>query len=303
MKQLLCSILLLSSTIINAQKKIECTKSTINIDGNVIADYEGKGGMFSDKKIYIFSPNTKDTLMTILQSTINLDHPMVDNPPIVYLTTFYNPEKSMVYFTNPPGWGLVKNKKFLTILFNDNLPPLIVENKISIDAIKAFNEKNSFDVELIKRYINQMNDTILALKNIVPQRDKQKVFTYTSLGRNTLPKFYKSSEGHNFGNYEIKQDNVTIGILEKETSNSGGSFAKTFYNFYKKVSPFKIGEHTINYIPVATTEASPGITSSISSMPIKLKLIGLNTSIEVKPSEYNAAEKEILNVIVANSIL
>lgn len=303
MRKLFYSILLLSATTSYAQKKVECTKSTINVDGVVVADYDSKGGVFSDRKLWVFLPNTKDTLIKIIQSSINLDHPMVESAPMVYLATFFNPEKTLVYFTDPPGWGFVKAKKFITILFNDNLPSLIKDNKISMDGIKAFNDKNVFNVDLMRKQIQQINDTIVAAKNLIPQRDKQKTFTYTNIGKNVLPRLYKSVQLHSYNTYEVRQDGILVGILEKEFLNPGGSFAKCVYNFYKKVSPFKIGENTIEYVPVATEALSPGVTSGVSSMPIRLKLIGLNKTLDGKGVQYDGAENEMMSMLVATAIL
>jgi hypothetical protein len=200
--------------------------------------------------------------------------------------------------------GICKGKKILTILFNDKLPSLIENDQINNEAVKMFNEQNSFNVEKLAKNINQIKDTIIALKMVAPQRDKTKPILYFSLGKNILPKLYRVAEnGHEYYTYQLKQDDVVIGALEKEISNPGGTFAKCTYNFYKKVNPFKVGDITIEYIPVSTTETSPGITSAVTSTPIDVKLIGLNTSLKVGACVYKEAENPIKIALVANGIL
>ncbi len=300
MKKLVLPLLLLSSVVMFAQKKVECTKNAINVDGNPIADYDGKGGMFSDRKIWIFSPGTKDTLIKIIQSNTDLENPLVDKN-LLYTVYFNDAEKSTVQFVNPKGWAFVKEKKLLTLLFNDDLPLLIENGKISSDGVKAFKEKYSFDYETIKKNVNQLNDSIIAMKSVVVNREKKAMVNYIPLDKDILPKFYLSEKHPAYRLYNIIQNDVIIGLMEKEIT--GGTFAKGTYVIYKKVTPFKIGEYTIEYLPLATTETSPGITSQVTSTSIAVELVGLNTSFKVSAAIFNAAEFIIVESLIGKGLL
>ncbi len=300
MKPTLLVAMLFLTMATQAQKKVECTKSTINVDGKPIADYDGKGGMFSDRKIWIFSPGTKDTLIEIIQSNTDLENPLVDKN-LLYTVHFNNAEKSTVQFVNPKGWGFVKEKKLLTVLFNDDLPLIIENGKISSEAVNAFKTKTGFDYETIKRNTKQLNDSIIAMKSIVVNREKKAMVEYAPLNQDILPKFY-FCEGHPaYRLYSIIQNGITIGLMEKEAT--GGSFAKAKYVIYKKVKPFKIGEYTIEYLPVGSSETSPGITSQVTSSTIDIKLIALNTSFKVPAAIFSSAEFIIVDSLIGRGFL
>jgi hypothetical protein len=301
MKKTLLSVFVLLCTITYAQKKVVCTKKSIEVDGIPIADYKGKGGIFSDRKFFIFAPGTKDTLFKILQTNTDLNNPMVDQN-LMYTVYFNNPEKSEMSFVNPKGWGYVGEKKFLSILFNDDMPLIIDSGKLSATGIKAFIEKNNFDFEAIKKNVKQVNDSILAMKNLVIDRDKTKPVDFIALNNDILPKFYLCETHPAYKLFEIRQNGVLIGIMEKETR--GGEFAKGAYVFYKAVKAFKVGGYNIEYLPVSFSETSPSVTSSSTVKAISVKLFGgLGASYDSPANAFNAAESTIVQTLISRGLL
>jgi hypothetical protein len=300
MKKILLSLFVLCNTIGYAQKNVVCTKKSIEVNGNPIADYKAKGGIFSDRKFIIYAPGTKDTLFRILQTNSDLNSPMVDKT-LMYTVYFNNAEKSEMSFVNPAGWGYVGEKKFLSILFNDDMPLIIDSGKLSPVGIKAFIEKNNFDFETIRKNVKQVNDSILAMKTLVIGRDKTKPIEFIPLNKDILPKFYSNENHPAYKLYEIKQDDVVIGVMEKEAR--GGEFARGAYVIYKAIEEFKVGGYRIEYLPLSFSETSPSITSSLTLKAIAVKLFGIGSSYDSPANVYNAAENTIVQSLINQGLL
>jgi hypothetical protein len=299
MKKLLL-LLLIPCINTYAQTKVVCTKKSIEVDGIPIADYKAKGGVFSDRKFIIYSPGTKDTLFKILQTNSDLNSPFVDKN-LMYTVYFNNIEKTEMSFVNPKGWGYVNEKKFLSILFNDDMPLIIDSGKLSPVGIKAFIEKNNFDFATIKKNAKQVDDSILAMKTLVVDRDKKKPIDFIILNTDILPKFYLCETHPAYKIFEIRQNGILIGIMEKEVR--GGEFAKGTYVFYKAVKAFKVGGYNIEYLPVAFSETSPSVTSTNTGRSIEVKLFGIKSSYESPANAYNTAESSIVQSLISRGLL
>jgi hypothetical protein len=298
------TVLLLSAlwvTVTYAQKKVDVNKSSIEVDGQVVAEYDSKGGVFSsNRKIWLLSPTTKDTLLVVYPMTTDVDNPMVELD-VLYKLCFYNAEKTVHYFQNPKGWGAIgKESKILGLFFNEKLPLVIENGKLSETGITAFREKTGLDMEQIINNAKQVSDLVIETKNKIINRDKATPVEFRPVNKNYLPRFYVAGPSA-YQTFEIWQGGAVIGALEKEVT--GGSFAKGKYNFYKAVTPFKVGDKYIQFIPLAFSETSPGITSTVTSGKINVKLYSINSSFDLAPGVYNTAEYSIAKSLIDRGAL
>jgi hypothetical protein len=299
MKNALLFLTVLYSSIAFSQKKVEVNKSSIEVDGQIIAEYDGKGGVLSgNRKIWVLSPATKDTLLIIYPMSTSMNIPLIEWD-ILYKLCFYNAEKTTVYFKNPKGWGSVKESKVVGLFFNEQVPLVIENGKLSEPGIGAFREKVGYDAPGLFKNAQQVIDSVIATSAKTVDRQKANSIEFKPVGKNYIPRFYQIEQPA-YQTFEIWQDGVLIGALEKQIET--GSFAKGIYNFYKKVAPFKVGGLDIKFIPVAFSETSPNINREPTSTA-GINLYYIQNSFKLQKIYWESAENSTVNALIGKGIL
>ena len=302
MKNFFLVLFILPCTLAFSQKKVECKKREITVDNLKIADYDGKGGILNpDRRIWLLSPETKDTLLIINPIISDFGNPLFQTG-IFYKLSFNNSDKTVCYVKSPDGWGAVGEKKIVSLFFNDKTPLVIENGKLSNEGIAAFKNTIVFNMDGLNKSVQQVNDSIKALDKIVVQRDKSQVALQEAIStKNYIAKLYLVDSYEAAQKIAITQGGVQVGAYEKEIV--GGSFAKGTYSFYKMVKPMQIGGKTITFLPIAVSETSPGITSTVTVNAISIRVLGSNTVIKIPAAAYDMAGAGMIKALIDNGIL
>lgn len=303
MKQTLFFLFALITITAFSQKKVECRKGDVTVENQKIADYDSKGGLLSTYRyIWLLSPTTKDTFLTINADYVDFANPLFQNE-IFYKITFRDGKNTTYYKRNPTGWGSVGDRKIVGLFFNDKTPLLIENDKLSESAIAALGSSANFDYDHLSQAFTKIKQTIKETEKVTVERDrKQPALQQTTTEKNYIPKVHIVDPYETAQKIIITQGGVQIGAYEKESS--GGNFAKCIYSFYKIVKdPLEIDGKKIIFLPVAVSEATPGITSSVTSTDIRVRLLGSDTEIKVPPAEYNMAGSLIIKALIDRGVL
>lgn len=299
---LIMFIALISSAVVNAQKIIEVSKSDIKENNQKIADYDGKGGILSNNRyIWVLSPGTTDTLLTITPIIQEFENPLFETD-IFFKMNFHDAAHSVFLLRNPPGWGAVGERKILSLIFNDKNPKLIEAGKLSDAGIAAFKTQVAFDYDKLMESDKQIKEQVQKLNGQVVARDKTKPLSQDlTSDKKLIQKLHVVDAYVPMQRIIITQDGKRIGIYEKEVT--GGSFAKASYRIYKFISPITISGVQITALPIAVSQTAPGVTSTNTGNEITIKLIGTGKEIKIPPAAYDMAGTGILNALIANGIL
>ncbi len=282
---------------INAQKKVECKKGAISVDGKEIAEFDGKGGAFSSsRRIWVLSPVTKDTLLVVHQITNFLDNPLIEED-FLFRADIYDAEKSSFYVKNPAGWGFVKEAKVLSLFFADDLPLLIEDGKLSASAIKTFKEQFGYNFQQLKNYIKQVEDSVKAGKLVY--RDKSLPLQFVPAQKTIVSRLYTITPPNDYSMYYIKQGGIIIGALQKVVKD--GSFPEAYYHIYRAVEKFTVGGINVTFIPISYTGAAPKAGNPL----IKAQLYSYadKQTYKIGDGNYNSLETLISNYLIQKDLL
>ncbi len=288
---------------VQAQKKVEIKKGEININGQKVAEFDSKGGLLSsNRSIWVLSPGTSDTLLTLNEIYKDFSNPLFDRD-IFYQINFHDAARTTLFMSNPPGWGAVGEKKILGLIFNDKNPELIAEGKLIPQGLNALKQQPGFDFEKLIAVQEQIQALIVNSHSQLVTRDKSKPISQElTNNRKLIVKLHENSIYN--GNKQrilIMQDGKNIGIYEKEIQ--GGSFPKGIYHIYKFITPVKIGDIELPSLPIATVETTPGVTSSTTGTEISIRILSTGKELKIPAGPYDMAGTAILKALVDNGLL
>jgi hypothetical protein len=278
-----------------AQKKITCKKGNIKSDATVIADYDGKGGIFKPFRLGVFAPNTKDTLFTIAEISFDPQDPLFDKFTL-YTLAFANPEKTVLYIKGQPDTRLME-RGIMEMLFNDTLPPLVQDGKLDAAAIKVLESKKNFPFPKYADFIKTTEDTLAIINTTAIKRDLAKPVSFTQVNNNSFKTLIISGTPSINQTLEITQDATVIGRVQKIVTS--GEYGKSLYVFWKYIGPHVVNGIPLNWSPVAICEASPGYFGAATPV---VPVIG-KKSFGVTPGAYQAMESTICSSLIAKGIL
>jgi len=295
MKNLLFIPMLSLCTIAFSQKKVTCKKGNIKSDGTVVADYDGKGGIFKPFKLGVFAPNAKDTLFKISESNFDPQNPMFEKFTL-YTLEFNDPEKTVLYINGQPDTRLME-KGIMELAFNDTIPLLIQDGKLNTAAILEFKTRKNFPFSKYADFIKTTEDTLAIFNTTTIKRDMAKPVNFAVVNDNSFTPLNLSGIPVSNQTLEISQDGVTIGRVQKMVT--GGEYGKALYVFWKFIGPHEVNGIKLRWSPVAMSEVSP---NSFGAATPVVPVIG-KKSFGVKPGAYQSMENTICSSLIAKGLL
>ena len=289
MKKLLLLGFVCSAFAVSAQKKVTCKKGDIKADGQVIAQFDGVGSMFKQVRLGVFSPGSKDTLISVTEVLYDAKNPLFPDPEVVYKVEFKNSSASPFYVCNPRRKGTrFMERDVMEMVFNDSVPVLIAQNKIDESAVEQFRSRYAYHFDEVVKFIKGVEDTIAALNSIAIDRDQSKPATLKIISD-------KSDQFEINQVFEIYQGGVLLGKVHKLVTQ--GSFPKAKYTFLKKVPATVVdGIDLKGFSPLATCATG----STVFDIPV-VAVVSKN-EYKIKGA-FNSLEGQIINVLVANKLL
>lgn len=271
-----------------AQKKITCKKGSVKQDGQLIAEYDGVGSMFKLVKLGVFAPGSKDTIIKITEESFDAKNPLWPDIEVAYKIEFKNSLLASFYVRNAknPGTRFME-RDVMEMLFNDTVPALMVQNKLDEPAVEKFRSRYSYDLDKVKKFVKEIEDTIAILNKAEIVRDVTKPVIFKVV--NNLSNQYEVNQVS-----EIYQDGVLLGRMLKKVTP--GTFSKATYTFWKTIQPVTVNGIDLKNSPIAY--CSTGATEF--DIPV-IAVVG-KTKFEIKGA-YNALETQIANLLVRNKLL
>lgn len=271
-----------------AQNQITCKKGSVKQQDRLIAEYDGKGGMFKLMKLGVFAPGTKDTLIKVSEEVYDPQNPLFPESSVVYKVEFNNTSLPAFYVRNAKQPS-VRNmeRDVIAMIFNDTVPVLMADNKLNEDAVTKFRSQYSYDFDGSKAFIKHVEDSIAVLNQAAIVRDVKKPVSFKQVNHSVLGPDYSQT-------FEIYQDGVLLGRLLKKVSH--GVSHKANYTFWKKIEPATISGIDMSHSPVAYCITGP----SVFDIPV-VAVVG-KKEYKVK-GNYEALDNLIVNMLIENKLL
>lgn len=291
MRKLFFSLPIIYCLSSHAQKnEFAIKKGDIKLNGNLIATYDGKGGVFKPKQIGVFLPNGKDTLIAITELVFDPRNPLWPELTVYYSVRFPGSDEPGFYLKHPNprvASGRMAEKDILELVFRDSLPSPINNAQLDNASIASLRNRCSYDHDKIVRFIKNVEDTVATINSVLVKRDLSKPVTFRTVKTDSDPMESSTT-------LEIYQDNVLLGRLIKKLR--GGNFPKATYTIWKSIQPITVDGIELKYSPVAFCETSPSFTD------IPVNTTAPKKELKVK-GDYSQLESAILNILVANKWL
>ena len=268
-------------------------KGKVSVNKNLIATYDGKGSIFKLFDLTISSPAQKP-LIQIKEKWVDFKNPLHrDGIRWAEITFLDNGGKKMNYhFENN---SRLIEKQLIGLLFKDSTPSLVqgeaLNEQVMTDFITAHNYDFIADSLAIRKFEQENKDRIMEPLD----RDKKQPVSLKFVSKNTTA----SGRGIEYTNiYDIFQDNVLLGQVEKRTIPSVNFGTKAFYIVWKRViAPYTYEGKTMKSGILAYLETdSPTFDQELVLMTDKSQL-------KFKTSDHTNAEYQIVNLLIVNGKL
>ncbi|OQP60382.1 hypothetical protein A3860_33935 [Niastella vici] len=190
-------------------------KGKVSIDKNIIATYDGKGGLLRFFDLTVSTPAQKP-LISIKEKWCEFKNPLrKDAVRWAEITFLDNPEKKMNFhfpYNNRP-----LERDLVGYLFKDSTPSLIQGEALNVQAVEEFIKKNNFDF---------IDDSLYVRK--FEKENKDRIMEPLERDKKQPLNLKVDSKGSEIilGNmqyttvYNIFQDNVLVGQVEKKLTGS-----------------------------------------------------------------------------------
>ena len=268
-------------------------KGKISVDKNLIATYDGKGSILRLFDLTISSPSQKP-LITIKEKWFDFKNPLRrEGVRWAEITFLNNPEKKLNYhFLND---ARLVERDLVGLLFKDSTPSLVQGEALNEQVVNDYIKAHNFDFVADSLYIRQFEkdnrDRIMEPLS----RDKKQAFSL---------KLSESSTGLKGGGqeyvslYDIFQDGVLLGQVEKHVIKTMNFGSKAYYVIWKRtIAPYTFEGKTMKFGILAYIETdSPTFDQELVLMSDKSKL-------KYKTTDHTNDEYKIVNLLVANGIL
>lgn len=236
MKKTTLIIIFMISTILLHAQKVKVDDGTVSIDKVPVAKLEGKASLLKG---------------------IDLTYKSLDGQPLLRLTmkssNYFIPTQTNIYWYDIEFFKTAKRvniliksgtyyseKKLSELLFVTNVPSLLKNNEIDTASLRIFTAKNDAS-EKIKNdtsvYAEYESMLINKLKNSKIDRDLKKLVTCLQTSSNTLAWITTTT-------YDIIQDKILIGSIEKVIENANTGLSGKYKIFKKYNIPEIIGDKT-----------------------------------------------------------
>lgn len=290
-KSILTTALLIPSLIF--AQNYDVKKGKISVEKNLIATYDGKGSIFKLFDLTVSSPNKKP-LIQIQEKWIDFKNPLRrDGVRWAEITFLDNPEKKLNYHF--PKDARFVEKELIGQLFKDGMPSLVQGEGLNEQVVSDFIKTNNFDVVadslLIRQFEKDNKDRIME-----PLARNKKAAVKLELLRTSNEVKPGGTEYTNI--FDISQDGVLLGQVEKKTVPSINFGTKAYYVIWKRtVAPYTFEGKTMKSGILAFLETSS------STFDNELVLMTDKSILKFKTSDHANAEYQIVNLLISNGLL
>jgi len=268
----------------------EVKKGKVSIEKNVIATYDGKGGLLRLFDLTVSTPAEKP-MFSIKEKWFDPKNPLrKDGVRWAEVTFLDNPEKKMNFrlqdYAHPLERDLVGQ------FFKDSTPSLIQGEALNTLVVDEFIKKNNYDFIADSLYVRQFEkenkDRIMEPLD----RDKKQPIT--------LKRASKSEVGpgaqQNSTVYDIFQDNVLIGQVEKQLTTIIST--KAYYVVRKRtLTPYTFeGAQTRFGLLAYLRTDSPSFDQEVVVMTDK-------STLKFKTKDHTTAEYQIIDLLISAGLL
>ncbi|OQP61711.1 hypothetical protein A3860_31085 [Niastella vici] len=268
-------------------------KGKISVEKNLIATYDGKGSIFKLFDLTVSSPSKKP-LIHIQEKWVDFKNPLRrDGDRWAEITFLNDPEKKMNYHF--PNDGRLIERDLIGLLFKDGTTSLVQGEALNEQAVNDYIKANNFDFVADSQYIRQFEkdnkDRIMEPLS----RNKKVATTLNVVGKSNQT----SGRGTEYTvRYDIYQDGVLLGQVEKKTIPSLNFGIKAYYVIWKRVlTPYTFEGKTMKFGILAFLE------DGSSEFDNELVLMTDKSIIKFKTSDHTNAEYQIVNLLISKGIL
>jgi len=271
-------------------QKYDVKKGKVAIDKNIIATYDGKGGLLRLFELTVSTPAQKP-MFSIKEKWVDFKNPIrKDGIRLAELTFLDNPEKKM-------NFRLPDNERYLERdlvrqFFKDSTPCLIQGEALNTQAVDEFIKKNNFDFIADSLYVRQFEkenkDRIMEQLD----RDKKQPVSLKIASKSEA----RVAPQDNSTLYDIFQDNVLIGQVEKQLTTIMST--KAYYIIRKRtLTPYTFeGKQTKFGLLAYLKTDSPTFDQELVLMTDKSVL-------KFKTTNHTSEEYQIINLLISAGLL
>jgi hypothetical protein len=288
-KNLLLAIAILPS--LTFAQNYDVKKGKVSVDKNIIATYDGKGGLLRFFDLTVSTPAQKP-LISIKEKWCNFKNPIRrDAVRWAEITFLDNPEKKMNYHflnNNRP-----QERDLVGLLFKDSMPCLVQGEVLNAQVVDEYIKKNNFDFIADSLYVRQFEKENKDRIMEPLERDKKQPLTLKVESKGSE---VRAGGQHYTTIYDIFQDNVLVGQVEKQIIT--GMSSKAYYVVWKRVlTPYTFEGKQLKFGILAYVETdSPTFDQEMVLMTDK-------STLKYKTKDHTTSEYQIVDLLIANGLL
>jgi len=280
-------------TSLSFAQKYEVKKGKIALDKNVIATYDGKGSILRMFDLTISTPGLKP-LITLKEKYYEFKNPLRRNGDRwIDITFLGNPEKKMGYhFKN--DMRLIE-RDLVGLLFKDGATALIQGEELNAPAVDDYIKTNNFDFVADSIYIRNFEKE--NREHIIEPLSRDKSLPVKVIFVDKSRDVNSDNEDYTY-TYDIFQDDVLLGQVEKTISHPLGGGTKVFYQILKRsLTPYTVDGKQMKFGILAFVQTdSPTFEQELILMTNK-------NTMKYKTPDHTESQHQIVNLLVTNGIL
>ena len=280
-------------TSLSFAQNYEVKKGKISLDKNIIATYDGKGSIIRMFDLTISTP-TQKPLITIKEKYFNFKNPMRRNGVHWAEITFLdNPEKKMGYHFTDEMHPL--ERELIGFLFKKDTPPLIQGEALNTQAVDNYIKTNNYDFLADSIYIRKFEKD--NREHIMEPLSRDKSQPVKVIFTDKFRDVNSDNEDYTYS-YDIFQDGVLLGQVEKTRTQSPNGSSTVFYQVLKRcLTPYTYEGKEMKFGVLAFYQTeNPAFDQLLILMTDK-------STIKFKTPDQNEAQYQIVNLLVTNGIL
>jgi len=265
-------------------------KGKVSIDKNVIATYDGKGGLLRLFDLTVSTPAQKP-MFSIKEKFFDYKNPIrKDGVRWAEVTFLDNPEKK----TNFPllGGERLLERDLVGLFFKDSTPCLIQGEALNTQVVDEFIKKNNFDFIADSNYIRQFEKENKERISEPLDRDKKQAISLKVASKSEA----RLGAQENSTVYDIFQDNVLIGQVEKQLTTIMST--KAYYVIRKRtLSPYTFDgkQYRFGLLAYLKTDGP--------TFDQELVLMTDKSILKFKTTNHTGAEYQIIDLLISAGLL
>lgn len=266
----------------------EVKKGKVSIDNNIIATYDGKGGLLRLFDLTVSTPAQKP-LISLKEKMFDFKNPLRRGDiRWVEITFLDKPEKKMNFhfpYNNRP-----LERDLIGLLFKDSTPSIIQGEALNAAVVDEFIKSHNYDFIADSLYIREFEKANLSRIMEPLERDKKQPLTLKV--ESTGSEIVVGNMVHTTV-YNIFQDNVLIGQIVKELTG-----AKAYYLLWKRtLTPYTFEGKQMKFGMLAYMETdNDTFDQEVILMTDKKRL-------KFKAKDHTAAQYQLADLLLSSGLL